>query len=211
MSYSPPKVFISANATSLRSVREAITEALLSIGCVPVEAASFEPDSATVAGVLREKIESCQALVHVAGTRYGPEPDPATLPAGAPRRSYTQMEYHIGCEVKEQRGDEDFFVYVFVCPEDFPYDPVPGIEISEKWALQDAHRNQLLKSPYFCGGPESADEMREWALGLQKQFPPPPPPPPPSPPEKPITECNAGVSVLGKAGLARGASGTAFA
>src|SRR4051794_20832119 len=105
MSYSPPKVFISATSADLRSVRAAITEALISIGCVPIEVASFEPNATAVAGVLREKIESCQALIHIAGTRYGPEPDPATLPPGVPRRSYTQMEYHIGCDVKAQCGD----------------------------------------------------------------------------------------------------------
>lgn len=181
MSYTPPKVFISATTADLHSVRAAVTEALTSIGCVPVEVASFEPDCATVAGMLRDQIEACQALIHIAGARYGPEPDPATLPPGAPRRSYTQMEYHIGCEVKAQRGDKEFPIYVFVCPENFPYDPAPGIEIAEKWALQEAHRNQLPKSPYFCGSPESAEDMRSWAIGLQEQFPPPPPPPPPPP------------------------------
>ena len=86
MSYTPPKVYISATTADLRSVRAAITEALNSIGCVPVEVATVESDSATVGGMLREQIESCQALIHIAGARYGPEPDPATLPAGAPRR-----------------------------------------------------------------------------------------------------------------------------
>jgi hypothetical protein len=106
------------------------------------------------------------------------------------------MAYHIGCEVKEQRGEGDYWLYVFVCPEDFPYDPVPGIEIAEKWALQDTHRNQLPKSPFFCGSPESAEDMRSWALGLREQFPPPPPPPPlPPPPEATPAQAQAGESL----------------
>jgi hypothetical protein len=181
MSYTPPKVYISATPAGLRSVLEGVKEGLLSVGLVPVEIASFEPDWTKVASDLRQQIESCDALIHIAGTRYGAEPDPATLPPDTPRRSYAQMEYFIGGEVKEQRG-EDFRMYVFVCPEDFPFDPAPGIEISEKWSLQDAHRNWIVKSPYFTGSPESADDMRQWAIGLRQQFPPPPPPPPPPEP-----------------------------
>jgi len=44
---------------------------------------------------------------------------------------------------------------------------------SEKWALQDAHRNQLPKSPYFCGSPESAEDMRVWASRSAEAIPPP--------------------------------------
>src|SRR3954464_6211230 len=149
MSYSPPKVYISATAAGLRSVLEAIKETLLSSDLVPVEIASFESDWNTVAAGLRERIASCDALIHIAGTRYGAEPDPATLPPGTPRRSYAQMEYHLACEVQEQRGAEAFRVHAFVCPEDFAYDPAPGVEIAEKWALQDAHRNDLVKGPHF--------------------------------------------------------------
>lgn len=181
MSYTPPKVYISATAAGLRSVLEGMKEAMMSVDLVPVEIASFESDWSKVADGLRQQIESCDALVHVAGTRYGAEPDPATLPPGTPRCSYAQMEYYLGCEAKEKRG-EDFKIYVFVCPEDFPFDPAPGIEISEKWSLQDAHRNRIVKSPYFTGSPESADDMRQWAVELRQQFPPPPPPPPPEPP-----------------------------
>ena len=119
---SPPKVFISATSGDLRRIRQIVKEALLTINCHPVEQTNFEPDWRTVEGMLRGKIEGCQALIHIAGMRYGAEPDPATLPPGTVRRSYTQMEYAIGCQLHEQRGDAGFRVYTFICPEDFPYD-----------------------------------------------------------------------------------------
>lgn len=70
--------------------------ALLSIDCHPVEQTHFAPDWREVEQMLRDRISDCQALIHIVGLRYGAEPSSTTLPAGVPRRSYTQMEYHIG-------------------------------------------------------------------------------------------------------------------
>ena len=85
----PPKVFISAVSGDLRGIRQIVKEALLTIHCHPVEQTNFAPDWRTVGAMLRGRIEDCQALIHIAGMRYGAEPDPATLPPGAARRSYT--------------------------------------------------------------------------------------------------------------------------
>ena len=40
----PPKVFISATSGDLRSIRQIVKEALLTINCHPVEQTNFEPD-----------------------------------------------------------------------------------------------------------------------------------------------------------------------
>jgi len=95
MSYSPPKVFISATAADLRSVREAITESLISIGCLPVEVASSSPMRHRGSRVARKDRILPGAGPH-RRDKIRPRTDPGTLPAGASRRSYTQMEYHIG-------------------------------------------------------------------------------------------------------------------
>ena len=100
---STPKVFVSATSGDLRSIRQMVKEALLTINCHPVEQTNFEPDWRTVEGMLRAKIEDCQAMIHIAGVRYGAEPDVETLPPDAPRRSYTQMEYHLGRQLQEER------------------------------------------------------------------------------------------------------------
>jgi hypothetical protein len=136
----PPKVFISAASGDLGNARQAVKEALLDIGCHPVEQMNFPPDYRTVANMLREKIEGCQALIHIAGIRYGTEPDPTALPNGAMRRSYTQLEYDIARELAMKRGDRRFRVYSFVCPEGFPYDAEPDVEATEKRELQRRHR-----------------------------------------------------------------------
>ena len=140
-----PKVFISATSGDLRSVRGIVKEALLTIGCHPIEQSNFPPDYRNVHNMLEERIADCQALVHIIGMRYGAEPDINRLPLGTARRSYTQMEYDIGRALQKKRGAKRFRVYVFVCPEDFPYDPEPDTEAADKRTLQLAHRRCVLQ------------------------------------------------------------------
>src|SRR5262245_62058220 len=139
-----PKIFISATSGDLRTARAAVKEALLTIECHPVEQTNFGPDYRTVQRMLAGKIRACQALIHIAGVRYGAEPDPASVPAGTPRRSYTQLEYDLGRTLAKRRGDKRFRVYTFVCPDGFPYDAEPDQESHEKRALQAAYREKIL-------------------------------------------------------------------
>src|SRR4051812_38658612 len=107
----PPRVFISATSGDLASVREIVKQGLLTMHCLPVEQTNFAPDYRTVAEMLEDRIRGCDAVIHLVGLRYGAEPDPATLPAGAPRRSFTQME----ADLARKLGLK---LYVFLCPED---------------------------------------------------------------------------------------------
>jgi hypothetical protein len=56
-----PKVFISATSGDLRSVRGIVKEALLTIGCHPIEQSNFPPDYRNVHTMLEERIADCQA------------------------------------------------------------------------------------------------------------------------------------------------------
>lgn len=164
-----PKVFISATSADLRSVRSVVKEALLKINCHPVEQTNFEPDWRTVENMLRDKISECDAMVHIVGMRYGAEPDPSTLPAGAARRSYTQMEYDLGCELREKRQKTAFRIYTFICPEDFPYDAILEAETDEKARLQQAHRRSLLQDSYVYEQPKQNVDIQSSILALQEQ------------------------------------------
>ena len=85
--------------------------------CMPVVQDHFPPDHRGVEEMLRTKIGECQALIHIAGMRYGAEPEPDTLPEGAGRRSYTQMELDMARELGLER------VFTFVCGRIFPTPP----------------------------------------------------------------------------------------
>jgi tetratricopeptide (TPR) repeat protein len=174
----PPliRVFVSATSGDLRSVRQVVKEALLTIDCHPVEQTNFGPDWRTVQEMLTEKIEGCHALIHIAGFRYGAEPDPATLPAGTPRRSYTQIEYSIGRELQTNRGEQHFRVYTFVCSTDFPYDePIirEGGELPKEaddvLALQRVHRQNLLSDPHLYEQPADVATVEASVLSLREQ------------------------------------------
>ncbi len=134
-----PEVFISATSADLRSCRQLVKEALLTLGCVPVEQTNFPPDYRSVRDMLRARIVACDAVVHIAGNYYGAEPRERA--AGEPRRSYTQMEYDVARELGKP-------LYVFVCGDDFAYDPHQPEE-DDKRALQQAHRAALRATDHL--------------------------------------------------------------
>ena len=166
---STPHVFISATSGDLRSARKLVEQALLKIGCHPVEQTSFHPDWRTLADLDHQKIADCQALIHLVGVRYGAEPDPATLPPGALRRSYTQLEYHVGRGLQAERGDQRFRVYVFLCPETYPFDPEPDLEPEDQRARQREHRHALANSPYRYDSPADPGQLKECILALREE------------------------------------------
>ena len=134
----PVRVFVSATSKDLGTVRELVKQALLTMGCMPVEQTNFPPDYRSVQEMIEHKIADCEAVIHIVGLRYGAEPDPSTLPEGAARRSYTQMEADIARQVGKK-------LYLFVCREDFPYDDAPP-EGEDLQALQRAYRAEISKS-----------------------------------------------------------------
>jgi hypothetical protein len=82
-----PEVFISATSKDLRGCRQVIKESLLTMGCTPVEQTNFAPDGGDVKKMLHRILAHCDAVIHVAGLRYGAEPQTAAprKPAAATR------------------------------------------------------------------------------------------------------------------------------
>lgn len=158
----PPSIFISATSGDLRSARQTAKDALLTINCHPVEQSHFEPDWRTVTDMLRAKISGCQALIHLVGHRYGAEPDPATLPPGTPRRSYTQMEYHLARELGLR-------VYTFLLPDTYPYDTAEKPDTAEQAALQAEHRALIEAGAHLYEKPANAMDLRLRIVALQEK------------------------------------------
>jgi Flp pilus assembly protein TadD len=142
-----PKVFISATSGDLGPIRTRIKEALLTLGCDPIVQDNFPPDHRSVEELLRKRIAECDAVVHIAGFRYGQEP--RQRDKDEPRRSYTQMEYHTAKKLNKP-------IYTFICGQGFPFAACEP-EDEEKRRLQLAHRDLLL------GGPSLYQEIRETA------------------------------------------------
>ncbi len=128
-----PEIFISATTKDLKSCRQLVRDALLTLGCVPVVQDHFAPEAATVREMLCGRIAKCDAVIHLAGMCFGYEPQERA--AGEARRSYTQIEYDIARELKKP-------LYTFVCAPDFPFDAHEP-EDAERRSLQEQHRNGL--------------------------------------------------------------------
>ena len=158
------RVFISATSKDLGTVRELVEEALLTMGCMPIEQTNFPPDYRSVREMIEEKVAGCEAVIHIVGIRYGAEPDPSTLPEGAARRSYTQMEADIARKLGKK-------LYLFVCPEDFPYDQAPA-ESEELQGLQQAYRAEIAKGEILRTEVTDREELgrkvRELQFELEK-------------------------------------------
>ena len=158
------RVFISATSKDLGTVRELVEEALLTMDCMPIEQTNFPPDYRSVREMIEEKVAGCEAVIHIVGIRYGAEPDPSTLPEGAARRSYTQMEADIARKLEKK-------LYLFVCPEDFPYDQATA-ESEELEGLQRAYRAEIAKGEILRTEVKDREELgrkvRELQFELEK-------------------------------------------
>ena len=134
-----PEIFISAASRDLKSCRQLVRDALLTLGCVPIVQDHFPPGAGEVRAILRERIAACHAVIHLAGECYGHEPQERG-PA-EPRRSYTQMEYDIARELKKP-------LYTFLCAPDFPYDAHEP-EPADLRVLQEQHRAALAAGDHL--------------------------------------------------------------
>src|SRR5438105_2158573 len=91
------RVFISAVTRELRTIRQLVKKALEDTDHHAIEQDTFSLDYRDLVDKLRDRIASCDAVVHIAGHCYGAEPK--NRPEDAPRRSYTQLEYDIAAEL----------------------------------------------------------------------------------------------------------------
>lgn len=169
MSQITPHVFISAASDDLRSARQVVKNALLSVGCYPIVQEHFEPDYRTVADMIRERIEECHAVIHLIGYRYGGEPSPESLPEGEGRRSWTQMEFFLAREMGVK-------TYLFLCDETYPFDTRESPEPNDEVELQRVYREMIstgeqlytiVKSPEELA--RRVGEMRLEAAELRKE------------------------------------------
>ena len=155
-----PRVFVSAASSDLRSARRVVNEALTRIECLPIEESVFGTEYGPIRHMLRRKIEDCQGVVHLVGRDYGSEPEPATCPSGAPRRSWTQLEYDVAKELNKK-------LYIIVCDDAFPFDPVAEPEPADKRALQNAHRATVLADERVWHKVHETDELRQEVENLK--------------------------------------------
>ena len=157
-----PRVFVSAASSDLRSARKVVNDALTRIECLPIEESVFGTEYGPIREMIARKIESCQAVIHLVGRDYGGEPDSRTLPAGQPRRSWTQIEYDLA---KEQKPKQK--LYLLVCDDVFPFDPLAIPEPADKTTQQLAHRQAVLADLPLWHTVRTLDELQRQIENLK--------------------------------------------
>jgi len=149
------EVFISATTRELRSYREEIKNALLTLKILPIEERNFPLAYGPLVTMLRDLIGPCDAVIHLAGFYYGAEP-PQRRP-GEPRRSYTQIEYDVARELKKP-------LYLFLATENYEPDNV-SMQSDEEKELQLTHRRAIEQCGdiyyRFTGREELGSRIRE--------------------------------------------------
>jgi hypothetical protein len=94
-----PTIFISGVSHEFGSFRDAVENEIEKKGCFAENQTGFSPDYGAVEEMLRRRLHDSDAVIHIAGFRFGAEPN--QRPANALRRSYTQMEFDIARELQK--------------------------------------------------------------------------------------------------------------
>ena len=155
-----PRVFVSAASSDLRTARTVVNAALTRIECLPIEQSVFGTEYGAIRDLLARQIASCQAVIHCVGRDYGDEPQPHTLPAGQPRRSWTQIEYDLARQQHKK-------LYLLVCDETFPFDQPAPPEADDQRGLQQAHRAAVLADTRLWHRVQDSADLRQQVENLK--------------------------------------------
>ena len=161
-----PAIFVSATSGEFRSFRLAVKWQLERKGVLMIVQDQFPPITVRCARCLPSRIRESDAVICLVGFGYGAEPQ--QRPADGRRRSYTQLEYDLACELGKP-------LYVFLSDEQHrPCDGVPN-EDTERRQLQLDHRarssGRRSTLAFLCRSPATPATRRQDSsfLGLAAQ------------------------------------------
>jgi hypothetical protein len=131
-----PEVFVSAPQPELAPYREIVKDTLRSMGIKPVEHTDLNVAYGPLDGLLKLEIGACDAVVHLVGSTFGPEPPERTH--GAVRRSFAQYEFDVARAL-----NKDVLCFVTEPGTETAY---VSLEEEEARYLQSDHRRMITKN-----------------------------------------------------------------
>lgn len=155
------RVFISATSRDLHMHRQEVMKILVSKDILPVEQSTFPPDYREIEQLLRDKISECDAVICIVGYIFGEEPkfrQPETI-----RRSYTQMEYDIACQLRVP-------IYCFISHEGYDYEnsiSSEKYESDDKYQHQLNHRHSIMQNNRYHRTFSDIDELKQYISNIQ--------------------------------------------
>ncbi len=152
-----PNVFISATTRDLRSYRDTVRDAILTLKACPVVQDDWPPDYRSVSKILQKEIAECDAVICLIGPVFGQEPKKRDK--DDPRRSYTQLEHDIAVALDKP-------VFAFFAAEDCPLDHPPD-EPEELRELQREHIAHLKTLDRRRESFRSREELKQRVSALR--------------------------------------------
>jgi hypothetical protein len=130
-----PEIYISAASPDLGIAVNLVRAEILQMDATPVHVDNYPAQWASAWSLMEHHISKCDAMLHLAGSCFGPEP--ANRPTAEPRRSYAQLEYAMARSLGKN-------VFAVVCDAEFPFLSHPP-EQEEAAALQHSHQERLVR------------------------------------------------------------------
>lgn len=130
-----PEIYISAASPDLGIAVNLVRAEILQLEATPVHVDHYPAQWAAAWSLMEHHIGKCDAMIHLAGSCFGPEP--ANRPTAEPRRSYAQLEYAMARSLGKN-------VFTVVCDAEFPFLSHPP-EQEEAETLQHSHQERLVR------------------------------------------------------------------
>ena len=165
-----PRIFVSTTTSEFKTARTRIKETLELIGFEVVIQEIFGTEGGDLRQMLRNKIDTCVALVQLAGDCYGAEPP--TVDPDYGRVSYTQFEFLYA----RLQGKKTFFLSAGAecfrdkTPAQLDLDsehPDPIAHQAELRALQNAYCASIRAEGHLCHYPATDKDLKIAILELR--------------------------------------------
>lgn len=138
-----PRIFISAVTKELKTARQLAANTLLALGFEPVWQDIFETHSGDIRPMLREKLNTCSAVLQIVGDGYGAEPPAPDEQFG--RVSYTQYEALYAAV----QGKKVYYLIAGAeLPRDAPPEQLDAPREDTAAARQDSAERKRLQAAY---------------------------------------------------------------
>lgn len=167
-----PRIFVSTVSSEFRTARTKIEHVLEFLGYEVVQQDIFGTEGGDLRQVLREKIDSCEALVQLAGDGYGAEPP--TVDPDYGRVSYTQFEF-----LYAQKEKKTYLLFAGAgCHKDNPIQKLdlpragetqrdPAAHHCELRELQSAYRSRLHAGGHLWHSPQDDTALENAVLKIR--------------------------------------------
>lgn len=167
-----PRIFVSTVTSEFRAARTKIEHVLEFLGYEVVQQDIFGVEPGDLRQVLRDKIDSCDALLQLVGDAYGAEPPAPDADFG--RVSYTQFEFLHA----RKMGKKTYVLFAGPgCKKDTPVEKLDPANQAELRDLQAAYRATLRTGGHLWHHPaddtaleNSVLRLRDDSEQLRKEF-----------------------------------------